>query len=306
MSRENTTARQKSFNDILLFGSNGQLGTKLKSLLSSRGIVHALTESDLDLRDLNKLRALSLHARPDLIVNAAAYTAVDAAETDVANARLVNCEAPRVMAEVAGECKALFVHYSTDYVFDGASRAAYTEASPTQPLGVYGASKLEGEQAVTASGAPALILRTAWLYSNRGKNFLNTMLRLAAERDELRVVNDQFGCPTYADLVAEVSLKMLDGLFDNGALRRERCGLYHLSCGGETTWWNFAKRIIELSGLGERVRVLPISTADYPTAARRPAYSVLSNAKLERVFGIHLPDWEQGLKRCLAERSQNG
>lgn len=302
----NTASGKTSFNNILLFGANGQLGAKLKGLLSSRGTVHALTESALDLRDLNKLRALSLQAKPDLIVNAAAYTAVDAAESDADNARLVNSEAPRVMAEVAEECSAVFVHYSTDYVFDGAARAPYTEESPTQPLGVYGASKLAGEQAVATSGAAALILRTAWLYSNRGKNFLNTMLRLAAERDELRVVNDQFGCPTYADLVAEASLLMLDGLFDNRAFRRERCGLYHLSCTGETSWWNFAKRIIELSGHGERVRVLPIGTADYPTAARRPVYSVLSNAKLKRVFGIQLPDWEQGLRRCLAERSENG
>lgn len=306
MSRVNTVSPKNSFDNILLFGANGQLGTKLKSLLSSRGNVRALTETDLDLRDLPKLRALVVQAKPDLIVNAAAYTAVDAAETDADNAHLVNCEAPRVMAEAAAECSALVVHYSTDYVFDGAAKSAYIEESPTQPLGVYGASKLAGEQAVATSGAAALILRTAWLYSNRGKNFLNTMLRLAAERDELRVVNDQFGCPTYADLVAEASLQMLDGLFDNGTLRRERCGLYHLSCGGETTWWNFAKRIIELNGLDQRVRVLPVGTAEYPTAARRPPYSVLSNAKLERVFGIQLPDWDQGLKRCLAERPGHG
>lgn len=302
----NTDSGRHSFNNILLFGANGQLGSKLKSLLSSRGVVRALTESDLDLRDLRKLRALVLQEKPDLIVNAAAYTAVDAAETDADNAYLVNREAPRVMAQAAVECSALFVHYSTDYVFDGTARAPYTEDSPTQPLGVYGASKLAGEQAVATSGGAVLILRTAWLYSNRGRNFLNTMLRLAAERDELRVVNDQFGCPTYADVVAEASLQVLDGLFDNRTFRRERCGLYHLSCGGETTWWNFAQRIIELSDLGERVRVLPIGTADYPTAARRPAYSVLSNSKLERVFGIQLPDWEQGLKRCLAERPGHG
>lgn len=306
MRRVITASGPKSFNSILLFGANGQLGTKLKSLLSTRGNVRALTVSDFDLRDLDKLRTLTLQAKPDLIVNAAAYTAVDAAETDADNVRLVNAEAPCVMAEVANECGALFLHYSTDYVFDGAATTPYTEESPARPLGAYGASKLAGEQAVAASGAAAVVLRTAWLYSNRGKNFLNTMLRLAAERDELRVVNDQFGCPTYADLVAEASVQMLDGLFDNGALRRERCGLYHLSCGGETTWWNFAKRIIELSGFGKRVRVLPIGTADYPTAARRPVYSVLSNAKLERVFGIQLPDWEQGLKRCLAERPVNG
>jgi len=288
--------------NILLFGANGQLGSKLKGLLASRGTVRAIGHAELDLRDLPRLRAFILETKPALIVNAAAYTAVDAAESDVENAQLVNAEAPRVMAEAAREHNALFVHYSTDYVFDGAARAPYTEESPVSPLGVYGVSKLAGEQAVAASGAAHLILRTAWLYSNRGKNFLNTMLRLAAERDELRVVNDQTGCPTYADLVADASAQMLDGMFASGVVRPERCGLYHLTCQGETTWWGFARRIFELAGFGERVRVLPITTADYPTPAKRPAYSVLSNAKLERVFGIRLPRWEEGLKRCLAER----
>jgi dTDP-4-dehydrorhamnose reductase len=292
----------KNNRNILLFGANGQLGSKLKSLLASRGTVRAVGQVELDLRDLPRLRAFILDAKPALIVNAAAYTAVDAAESDVENAQLVNAEAPRVMAEAAREHNALFVHYSTDYVFDGAARTPYTEESPVSPLGVYGVSKLAGEQAVADSGAAHLILRTAWLYSNRGRNFLNTMLRLAAERDELRVVNDQTGCPTYSDLVADASAQMLDGMFASGVVRAERCGLYHLTCQGETTWWGFARRIIELAGFGERVRVLPITTADYPTPAKRPAYSVLSNAKLERVFGIRLPHWEEGLKRCLAER----
>ena len=291
-----------SFNRILLFGANGQLGSKLTSLLAGRGTVRAIGHAELDLRDLPTLRTLILDTQPALIVNAAAYTAVDAAEADVEQARLVNTEAPRVMAEAARECRALLVHYSTDYVFDGTAHAPYTEDSPVNPLGVYGTTKLAGEQAVAAAGAAHLILRTAWLYSNRGKNFLNTMLRLAAERDELRVVNDQAGCPTYADLVAEASVHILDGLYVGDRVRVERCGLYHLTCQGETSWWGFAQRIIELAGYAERVRVLPITTADYPTPAKRPAYSVLSNAKLERVFGICLPHWEEGLKRCLAER----
>lgn len=289
--------------NILLFGANGQLGTKLKSLLATQGRVRTVGHSELDLRDLAKLRALIIETNPTLIVNAAAYTAVDAAESDAENARLVNTEAPRVMAEAARERNALLVHYSTDYVFDGTAHTPYTEESPVNPLGVYGATKLAGEQAVAASGAAHLILRTAWLYSNHGKNFLNTLLRLAAEREELRVVNDQSGCPTYADLVAEASVRMLDGMFDGGGVRQERCGLYHMTCRGETTWWGFARRIIELAGFDERVRVLPITTADYPTSAERPAYSVLSNAKLERAFGLRLPDWEAGLMRCIAERA---
>lgn len=291
---------------ILLFGANGQLGSKLKSLLAAKGAVRSVDTAELDLRDLPKLRALILDSCPRIIVNAAAYTAVDAAESDADNARLVNSEAPRVMAEAARERGALLMHYSTDYVFDGTAHSPYTEDSPVNPLGVYGASKLAGEQAVAASGAAHLILRTAWLYSNRGKNFLNTMLRLAAERDELRVVNDQSGCPTYADLAAEASVRMLDGMFANGLVHQERCGLYHLCCEGVVTWQGFAKRIIELSGFGERVRVVPITTAEYPTPAKRPVYSVLSNARLERVFGLRLPGWEDGLKRCLSERMAPG
>jgi dTDP-4-dehydrorhamnose reductase len=297
-----TTGLQKNNRNILLFGANGQLGSKLESLLAAQGVVRAIGHAELDLRDLSALRTLILETNPTLIINAAAYTAVDAAESDAEQARLVNTEAPRVMAELAREFDALLVHYSTDYVFDGRARTPYTEESAVNPLGVYGATKLAGEQAVAASGAAHLILRTAWLYSNRGKNFLNTMLRLAGERDELRVVNDQTGGPTYADLVAGTSVQMLDGMFSAGMVRTERCGLYHLTCRGETTWWGFAQRIIELAGFAERVRVLPITTADYPTPAKRPAYSVLSNAKLERVFGIRLPDWQEGLQRCLAER----
>ena len=288
---------------ILLFGANGQLGTKLNTLLATKGTVRAIGHAELDLRDLPKLRTLILETNPALIINAAAYTAVDAAESDAENAQLVNAQAPRVMAAAASECNALLVHYSTDYVFDGMAQSPYTEESPVNPLGVYGASKLAGEQAVAASGAAHLILRTAWLYSNRGRNFLNTMLSLAGGRNELRVVNDQTGCPTYADLVAEASMQMLDGMLLDGKLRTERCGLYHLACQGETTWCGFAQRIIELAGFGERVRVLPITTNDYPTPAKRPAYSVLSTSKLERVFGIRLPYWEEGLMRCLSERA---
>ncbi len=291
---------------IVLFGSSGQLGSRLRTLLSARGAVRALDRSGVDLCDLPYLRALLDETRPELIVNAAAYTAVDAAETDAERARLVNAEAPRVMAECARERGALLVHYSTDYVFNGRAHAPYTEESPTDPLGVYGATKLAGERAIAASGADNVILRTAWLYSNRGKNFLNTMLRLAAERDALRVVSDQTGCPTWSDLLAGATLQMLDGLYANGVLRKERCGLYHVTCAGQTSWWGFAQRIVELAGYAHRVRVTPITTAEYPTPARRPAYSVLSNDKLERVFGIRLPDWETGLQRCLAERSAGG
>lgn len=302
--KRRTAGLHNDSRNILLFGANGQLGTRLRTLLMARGPVRAVGHAELDLRDLVRLRALVREARPGLIVNAAAYTAVDTAESDAENARLVNAEAPRVMAEAAAELGALLVHYSTDYVFDGSARTPYTEESPTRPLGVYGITKLAGEQAVAAAGADYLTLRTAWLYSNHGKNFLNTMLRLAGERDELRVVNDQLGSPTYADLVAEATIAMLDGVYANGSVRKERCGLYHVTCSGETSWWGFAQRIIELAGFAARVTVKPIPTSEYPTPARRPAYSVLANDKLERVFGIRLPDWQDGLQRCLAERGQ--
>jgi dTDP-4-dehydrorhamnose reductase len=292
--------------NILLFGANGQLGSRLRTLLAAKGALRAFGQDDLDLRDLARLRSLIDDSRPDLIVNAAAYTAVDAAETDGESARLVNAEAPRIMAECAQARRALLVHYSTDYVFDGTAREPYREDSPVRPLGVYGVTKADGESAVAASGAPFLTLRTAWLYSNHGKNFLNTMLRLAAERDELRVVNDQRGSPTYSDLLAEATLSILDRMYAAGAVRAPLCGLYHASCAGETTWWGFAKRIIELAGFGERVRVTPIATAEYPTPAKRPAYSVLSNEKLTRVFGVRLGDWQPGLERCLRERAARG
>jgi len=290
--------------NILLFGAHGQLGKKLAALLSVKGSVRAVGHDDLDLRDLPRLRDLIQAGRPELIVNAAAYTAVDAAESDVESAQLVNADAPRVMAECARELRALLVHYSTDYVFDGTARSPYTEDDPVRPLGVYGRTKLAGEEGVAASGADYLTLRTAWLYSNHGRNFLNTMLRLAGERNELRVVSDQTGSPTFSDLLAEATLAMLEGWYGHRGPHRDRNGLYHATCAGFTSWHGFASRIMELAGVAGRVRVTPIATTDYPTPARRPSYSVLSSEKLARIFGIRLPDWDAGLQRCMTERSR--
>ena len=247
----------KDSRNILLFGANGQLGTKLNTLLATKGTVHAIGHSELDLRDLARLRARILETNPALIVNAAAYTAVDAAESDVENAQLVNAQAPRVMAEAARECNALFVHYSTDYVFDGTARTPYTEASPVRPLGVYGETKLAGEQAVAAAGAAHLILRTAWLYSNRGKSFLKTRLRLAAERDELRVVNDQTAAhlcrPGRRCQRTDAGRHVYQRQPAHGTLRP----LSHRFVRGETTWWGFAQRIIELAGLPNACALCP-------------------------------------------------
>lgn len=287
---------------ILLFGHRGQLGSLLAERLPRLGTLATYDQHECDLADSVALRRVIAQERPGIIVNASAYTAVDQAESDAACARRVNAEAPAVMAEAASGLGALLVHYSTDYVFDGKAHTPYTEDSATHPQGVYATTKLAGEQAVAAGCARHLILRTAWLYSNHGKNFFKTMLRLAEERTELRVVNDQTGSPTYARLVAETTLTMLEQMFEGGQLRTARCGLYHVACGGSATWYEFASDIIRLAGKADKVRVLPIPTRDYPTPAPRPAYSVLSGAKLQRVFGLRLPDWQAGLEQCFADR----
>lgn len=288
---------------IVLFGHAGQLGTRLHTVLSNMAEVRGVDRDQIDLADLTQLRALLVAERPDVIVNAAAYTAVDQAETDAASAARINAEAPRIMAEAAAVSGALLVHYSTDYVFDGSATVPYIENAATAPVSVYGKTKLAGEQAIRAAGAPHIILRTAWLYSNRGKNFLKTMLRLAEERDELRVVADQFGSPTYSDLVAAATGDILARMYEHDAPRAELFGTYHIACGGVTSWHGFAAKIMALAGK-TRVRVTPIATADYPTPARRPMYSALDCGKLARAFGIHLPAWENALQTCLDDRAR--
>ncbi len=288
---------------IVLFGHAGQLGTRLHSVLAAKAEVRGFDRDQIDLADLAQLRNVLTAEQPDVIVNAAAYTAVDQAESDAAGAARINADAPRAMAEAAAASGALLIHYSTDYVFDGCATAPYTEEAATAPVSVYGRTKLEGERAIRATGAPHIILRTAWLYSNRGKNFLKTMLRLAEERDELRVVADQFGCPTYSDLVADATGEILARLYEHGAPRAELFGTYHIACGGMTSWHGFAQKIMELAGKSQ-VRVTPIATADYPTPARRPMYSVLDCGKLARAFGIRLPAWEDALRACLDDRAR--
>lgn len=292
---------------ILLFGGNGQVGTELRRSLAPLGQVVATTRSgtledggaceaaDFDAPD--SLAGLIERIRPDVVVNAAAHTAVDAAEDDATAAFRANAEAPRAIAAACAARNALLVHYSTDYVFDGSGERPYREDDPTAPLGVYGASKLAGEQAVRDSGAHHFIFRTAWVYAAHGKNFLRTMLRLANERDELRVVADQVGTPTSAWLIAYATAAAL------AAPRRS--GLWHLTASGQTSWHGFAEAIVRQaheSGLIARApRVLPIATADYPTRAARPAYSVLDNTAFQRDFGIELPNWYEGMVQVLDE-----
>ncbi|MCC7217855.1 MAG: dTDP-4-dehydrorhamnose reductase [Burkholderiales bacterium] len=279
---------------ILLTGAQGQVGHELARLLRAHGDVRATDRATLDLADPDAIVAAMRAARPQLVVNAGAYTAVDLAERERDLAFAVNARAPQVLAEEAKRAGALLIHYSTDYVFDGAATAPYAEGAPTGPLNAYGASKLEGEQAIAATGAHALVLRTSWVYGTRGKNFLLTILRLAAERDELTIVADQTGTPNWSRTLAQATSALVArGLPD----LVERAGLYHLSSTGATTWHGFATAIV---GGGGRPRVVPIATADYPTPARRPAYGVLATDRFRAAFGFALPPWDEALAACLA------
>ena len=292
---------------ILLLGGNGQVGRELRRSLPALGQVIVATrdgqgaDAVADLDQLQSLAALIETIAPDVVVNAAAYTAVDRAEIDVGVAFRINAEAPAVIAKASKKVDALLVHYSTDYVFDGRATRPYLEDATTAPLGVYGASKLAGEQAIRDSGARHVILRTAWVYAAHGKNFLLTMLRLAGERDELRVVADQFGAPTPAAWIADVTADLLRyGVTDSGT--------WHLTAAGETNWHEFAISIMDdahaIGLLQSKPAVLPITTAEYPTPAHRPAYSVLDTTRLQRDFGIVPPDWRAGLTHTLQELVQ--
>ncbi|CAD2262393.1 dTDP-4-dehydrorhamnose reductase [Xanthomonas arboricola] len=293
----------------LVFGANGQVGTELLRALAADGAVQATTRSGqlpdgsacevADFDAPQTLTSLLDRIGPSRVVNAAAYTAVDRAEQDRDGALRANATSPGVIAAWCASNNVPLVHYSTDYVFDGQGTAPYLEDAHTSPLGVYGETKLAGEEAIRASGAQHLILRTAWVYASHGANFLRTMLRVGAERDELRVVADQVGTPTPAALIADVTAQLL----------RQRTpdtsGTWHLTAAGQTSWHGFAEAIFQQAvsaGLLSRApRVVPITTADYPTPAKRPAYSRLSIDKLQRDFDIVLPDWQLGLQRVIAE-----
>lgn len=282
---------------ILLTGASGQVGYELERSLQGLGQVVAPGRARMDLADLDQVRAVIRAERPQLIVNPAAYTAVDKAEAEPALARRINAEAPGLMAEEAKRLGAALVHYSTDYVFDGSEPTARVEGDATGPLNVYGASKLAGEQAIAEAGVPHLIFRTSWVYGMRGKNFLLTMLRLARERDELRVVADQHGAPTWSRTIADTSALVLSQARAGGADWWTRnSGVYHLSAQGRTTWFEFTQAIVEAAGL--ECRVLPIASAEYPTPARRPQYSVMSSQLLMTRF-CHLPDWKEALRLCM-------
>ncbi len=282
---------------ILLLGSNGQVGQAILAQQTYGDALISATRQDCDLRDPGSVRTLLQRLRPTVIVNAAAYTAVDKAESDQAACFAVNAESPAVMAREAKALGARLVHYSTDYVFDGTKMTPYREEDATGPRNVYGASKLAGEQGIAEAGCESVVLRTSWVYSNYGSNFLKTMLRLGAERPELRVVADQRGAPTSAAAIAAATLRLLD--------RSDpwQSGVFHMTAAGETSWHGFAQSIFRKAGEASP-RLVPIPSSEYPTPAARPANSVLSNDKLEKVFGFRLPDWEQQLDAVLAERRE--
>jgi dTDP-4-dehydrorhamnose reductase len=300
--------RQDGHLKVLLLGPNGQVGWELRRALAPLASVVAAdrgSEGGLpaDLEQLDALRQTVRQCRPDLIVNAAAYTGVDAAEKEPDRARLINTLAPCALAEEAANLNALLVHYSTDYVFDGSGSEPWREDDPVAPLSVYGRTKLEGEDLIRGSGCRHLILRTCWVYAARGRNFLRTMLRLAQERDELSVVDDQIGCPTGAELIADVTAHAIRKM----EARDLPSGIWHLSAGGSTSWHGYAAYAIETArAMGFPIRVnagaiTRCSTSDFPTPARRPQNSRLSTVKLRNDFGIDLPDWKDGVHRTLTE-----
>ena len=286
---------------ILLTGVNGQVGFELARSLQGLGRVVAFDRSKMDLTDLDQIRRIVREVKPALIVNPAAYTAVDRAESEADLAERINAEAPGVLAEEARRLDTALIHYSSDYVFDGTKDGAYVEDDIPNGCNVYGKSKHAGEQAIAASGCAHLIFRTSWVYGARGKNFLTTMLRLSAERDELNVVADQVGAPTWSTTISAMTSSVL-----SQALRGEQdwwtqySGVYHLSASGATSWCGFAQAIFECSQLEKTPVVTPIATASYPTPAERPANSRLSNRKLTAAFGLEAPAWNEALTLCMA------
>ena len=295
------------FKKILVTGVNGQVGHALQQAFAKHAVnIFALDRAQLDLTDISVIRRVVQNIQPDLIINPAAYTAVDKAESEPDLAYAINATAPQVLAEEAAKLNAHLIHFSTDYVYAGNKLGAYLESDPTQPLSVYGKSKLTGEDAIRVTGIPHLIFRTSWVYGAYGKNFMNTILRLATERDELRIVADQFGAPTSSNSIAQAVFAIVDDW-------QHQTGTYHLVNSGETSWYGFAQAIVEeyvKLKLAPPLKVSArhmhaITTQDYPTPAVRPANSSLNCEKLKRDFGVTLPDWREALIRELQLLAQH-
>lgn len=292
---------------ILLFGKDGQLGWELQRSLSPLGKVHAVGRHEVDLSDTDTIRNIIMRVKPNIIVNAAAYTAVDKAEEDQDNCFAINTDAVAVMAEEAQKMDALIVHYSTDYVFDGSKNDPYVETDPVHPLSIYGKSKYQGERSIEQSGANYLIFRTTWMYATKGNNFAKTIIKLAGQREELQIVNDQFGAPTSAELVADVTALALYKIQNDPAVKQQYNGIYHLSATGNTSWYEYARYVLELSRkAGIPIKVQPqnlqgVPAANYPAPAKRPRNSHLNTDKLTSTFGVILPDWKYHIQRLIEE-----
>ncbi|MBK9945780.1 MAG: dTDP-4-dehydrorhamnose reductase [Nitrospira sp.] len=296
---------------ILLTGKHGQVGFELQRTLAPLGEIHAVDYTECDLADASAISALVRSVRPDLIVNPGAYTAVDKAESEPGLAHAVNAVAPGILGEEAARLGAWVVHYSTDYVFDGTKLEAYTEDDPTNPQSVYGRTKRDGEIALRESGARHLIFRTSWVVGAHGNNFAKTILRLALEREQLTVVADQYGAPTSAALLADVTAQLVRQRQSEGA-DRFSYGLYHLVAGGDTTWCEYARFVVsEALAAGKPLKLVPetiraIRSSEYPTAAKRPANSRLDTGELRRTFGFELPDWQNGVRHVLQQILDDG
>ena len=287
---------------ILLLGANGQVGTELQRTLLVLGELKSCTRAQANLEDLQGIRSLIQDYQPNIIVNAAAYTAVDQAESDKDKAELVNTDAVGVMAHEAKDLDAWLIHYSTDYVFDGEKLNAYVESDPTSPINIYGNTKCKGEELITSSGCKHLIFRTSWVYGSHGNNFAKTMIRLFQEKDELSVVNDQIGVPTSAELIADVTSACLMQSLQKDT---DLSGVYHLAPNGNTSWYGFAEYLCEkgkfiVDGMSNcSVGLSPIATLQYPTPAKRPENSLLNTNKISQAFGVFMPMWQVHVDRFL-------
>jgi len=289
----------------LLFGANGQVGYELQRSLAPLGEIKTCTREDVDLEDLDSLRLLIQNYKPKVIINAAAYTAVDAAESNEIKAFAINVNAVDIMSKEIKKLNGLLVHYSSDYVFDGNKDSPYTEEDQTNPLSVYGKTKLKSEEKIIESNCQHFIFRTSWVYGFHGNNFLKTILRLALEKDELTVVSDQYGVPTSAELIADITYKCINSTQQN--TKKNTSGIYNLTPLGKTSWYDFAKLIVSEatnSGLNLKLKqenILPVKSINYTQAASRPANSILNSVKLSTTFSIRMPQWEFNVKKLIGE-----
>jgi len=287
---------------ILLTGKTGQIGEELNNIIGDLGNLITVDKEQLDLSKPNSIEPVILDIKPDIIINPAAYTAVDKAEKEPDLAMTVNAIAPGLLAKAARKVGAGLIHYSTDYVFDGCSEIPYKEEDPPNPLNVYGKTKLAGEKALAEAGVPFLIIRTGWVYSLHGKNFLRTIKKLAEEKDTLQVIDDQIGAPTWARSVALKTHQILKQCLNKKWLETKDpplSGIFHLTCQGKTSWHGFARKVLNISNASQNIKLIAIPTSDYPTPATRPSNSLLNNEKIQKVFGLDMPHWEDALKDCM-------